>query len=168
VIPHPVAVFSCTSWLLARQSSDHFVRTLLIETETDQDTSSIVDSPVTPIPCDRNGVVSLQGDGAACICYSWLTLLAATPTAIRGLVRVPDLAVALIPLEHSFVCLTVRALVVCGLRRALAWRRWWLCWSLDAEPFTRLLDLRFDAGEVHPAQGHQDFMTIEGGLQGVG
>ena len=82
----------------------------------------------------------------------WLTLLAVTPATIGGLVRVPHLAVAFIPLQNGFVCPTVWAVLMCGLRFPL---RWWLCgwlrWSLDAEPLRRLLHLRLDAGEVHAA-----------------
>jgi hypothetical protein len=31
-----------------------------------------------------------------------------------------------------------------------------------------LLDLRLDAGEIGTAQGHHDFMAVQGGFQRVG
>jgi hypothetical protein len=37
--------------------------------------------------------------------------------------------------------------------------------ALGLEPLASILDLRLDAGEVRTAQGHQDFMAVEGGLQ---
>ena len=92
-------------------------------------------------------------------------LLPPTPAPISSLVRVPHPAIALIPLQHGVVGSTVRALVMVRLRHTLGW---WLRGSLDAEPLGRLFDLRLDAREVHPAQGHQDVMAVQGGFQGVG
>jgi hypothetical protein len=40
-----------------------------------------------------------------------------------------------------------------------------LCRSLHPEPLGRSLDLRLDAGEVHPAQSHHDFMAVQGGFE---
>jgi len=33
------------------------------------------------------------------------------------------------------------------------------------EPLAGIFDLAPDAGEVHPAQGHQDFMAVQGGFE---
>src|SRR5262245_16190333 len=91
-----------------------------------------------------------------------LPLLATTPLTVGEFVRVPHATVALIPLEHGFMCVAVWTFVRVRLRRALSW---WLRWSLDAEPLARLLDLRLDTGEVHTAQGHHDVMAVQGGFQ---
>src|SRR5262249_28531199 len=92
------------------------------------------------------------GCGAEGVLCPWLTLLAAKPAAISGLVRVPYLAVARIPLQHGLMGMTVRAVPVCGLALTLgSGLRWRLRWRLDAEPLGGLLDLRLDTGEVHPA-----------------
>src|SRR5262249_4188690 len=45
-----------------------------------------------------------------------------------------------------------------GLHRTVA------CWCVGAEPLGRVLDLRFNAGEVHTAQGDHDFMAVQGGF----
>ena len=37
--------------------------------------------------------------------------------------------------------------------------------ALGLEPLAGILDLRLDAGEVHPAQGHHDFMAVQGGFE---
>src|SRR2546426_8080588 len=37
-----------------------------------------------------------------------------------------------------------------------------VCRGLGAEPLGRLLDLHLNAGEVHTAQGHHDFMAVQG------
>ena len=64
-----------------------------------------------------------------------LPLFATTPLTVNEFVRVPDLTITLIPLEHGVVCVTVWAVLVCGLRRPLRWwLRWWLCWRLHLEP----------------------------------
>ena len=107
-------------WLLTGQTPHHFLRTFLVQADTDQRAARVVDCPITsPIPLDGHSVYSLKADGAERAPCPWLTLLAATPATIGGLVRVPDLAVAFIPLQHGLVCVTVWAILVCRLRRTL-------------------------------------------------
>jgi hypothetical protein len=40
--------------------------------------------------------------------------------------------------------------------------------ALGLEPLAGILDLRLDAGEVHPAQGDQHLMAVQSGFQRVG
>src|SRR4029453_15732606 len=37
--------------------------------------------------------------------------------------------------------------------------------ALGLEPLACILDLRLDAGEVHPSQGDQHLMAVQGGFQ---
>ena len=57
------------------------------------------------------------------------------------------------------------AMLAAPALRVLWARCRWLRWRLHPEPLGRLLDLRLDAGEVHPAQSHHDFMAVQGGFQ---
>src|SRR5262245_28086427 len=77
--------------------------------------------------------------------------LALAPGAISELVR----AVPALALGARFHGAMLGALwrVVCGMP------------ALGLEPLAGILDLRLDAGEVHPAQGDQDFMAVQGGFQ---
>jgi hypothetical protein len=95
-----------------------------------------------------------------------LPLLATTPLTVGAFVRVPHLTIALIPLQQSVVYSTEWAVLICRLSHTLRWwLRRWLRWNPDAEPLARLLDLRLDASEVHPAQSHHGFMAVQGGFQ---
>src|SRR4029450_8056510 len=75
--------------------------------------------------------------------------------ALSGLVGPPGAAVFVV-LAHLHAGLAAPAF---RLPYAL---RGCLCRSLHPEPLGRLLDLRLDAGEVHPAQSHHDFMAVQG------
>jgi hypothetical protein len=89
-------------------------------------------TPIGLVNGRRPPILALSGWAGQGVAYPTLCLLLApTPLAIGELVRVPDLAVALIPLQDGFVCVTVWAVIVCVLRRTL---RWWLWGSRDAEP----------------------------------
>jgi hypothetical protein len=95
-----------------------------------------------------------------------LPLLATTPLTVGAFVRVPHVTIALIPLQHSVVYATEWAVLMCRLSHTLRWwLRGWLCWSLDAEPLARLLDLRLDAEEIHTAQRDHDFMAVQAGFE---
>src|SRR5262245_3874507 len=94
--------------------------------------------------------------GRACA-LPWLALFALAP-ALSGLMRPPRAAVFVVQLHLD-------AMLAAPAPRMLGALRGWLCRSLHLKPLGRLLDLRLDAGEVHPAQGHQDFMAVQGGFE---
>jgi hypothetical protein len=108
--PHPVAVCSCVCWFLAGQTPHYLLRTLLVEATTDQRAARVVDCPVTSIPFDRHGVVSLQGDGAERVLCPWLTLLALAP-ALWCPVRPPG-ASCLVVLPHLHAVLGTPAFLL--------------------------------------------------------
>src|SRR6516165_6880467 len=88
--------------------------------------------------------------GRACA-LPWVALLALAPGAISELVRaVPALALG--ARFHGTMLGALRG-GVCGMP------------ALGLEPLAGILDLRLDAGEVHPAQGHHDFMAVHGCFQ---
>ena len=67
---HPWGSWSIYSSLLLRsfllpclQASHYFRSSLLVQADTDQRAACIVDSPVTPIPCDRHSVCSFETMG---------------------------------------------------------------------------------------------------------
>jgi len=115
--------------------------------------------------CSHPHIAGWAGQGVS---YpTLLPLVPTTPLTVGAFVRVPHLTIALIPLQQSVVYSTEWAVLVCGLRPTLRWwLRGWLGRSLDAEPLARLLHLRLAAEEIHTAQGHHDFMAMQGGFQG--
>jgi hypothetical protein len=87
-----------------------------------------------------------------------LTLLALAPS-ICCLMAVPRTPIFAVVQLHRYAMLGTPAF---GRLGALCR---WLCRSLHLEPLGRLLDLRPDTGEVHPAQSHHDFMPVQGSLE---
>ena len=89
---------------------------------------------------------------------SGVLLAALTPPAVWRLVTVPGAAVLAVVELHCHLVLLAPALALALGCRVLGR-------SVRLEPRGGLLDLCLDAGEVHPAQSHHDFMPVQGGFQ---